>query len=87
MEFPINFPWISHINLQIFHKIHRHFPSPTSFQDGMTALHLAARRGQTETVRLLLSAGSDKDPKTKDCGATPLHLAAMKGSLPVVRSG
>ena len=47
----------------------------------MTALHLAARRGQTEVVRLLLSAGSDKDPKTKDCGATPLHLAAMKAFL------
>jgi len=50
----------------------------------MTALHLAARRGQTEVVRLLLTAGSDKDPKTKDCDATPLHLAAMKGFLEMI---
>ncbi|XP_054723181.1 serine/threonine-protein phosphatase 6 regulatory ankyrin repeat subunit A-like [Uloborus diversus] len=41
---------------------------------GMTALHLAAQRGFTEIVELLLAAGTDPLLQTKE-GRTALHLA------------
>jgi ankyrin repeat protein/Flp pilus assembly protein TadD len=43
---------------------------------GYTALHLAAREGHTEVVRMLLFAGADVHTGSR---TTPLHLAAARG--------
>ncbi|GFS14162.1 ankyrin-2 [Elysia marginata] len=48
-----------------------------SFQ-GMTPLHLAAKNGQTEIVRKMLSYGGDKN-KTDNKGFTPGQLAIIRG--------
>ena len=39
----------------------------THTQCGLTALMKAARHGHSETLRLLLAAGADKDAKTSVC--------------------
>ena len=53
---------------------------------GGTGLHLAAHRGHTEAVRLLLERGAD--PNARDIGdnAYPLHFAAGAGHLEIVRA-
>ena len=43
-------------------------------EDGITPLHIAARRGARKTARLLLNAGADVNAATKD-GRTPLDVA------------
>ena len=50
----------------------------------VTALHIAAREGHLEVVRLLLQAGADKDASNGD-GLTALHFAARPGHSEVVR--
>ena len=50
---------------------------------GATALHAAARGGQSAIVSALLSAGAEKDALDND-GLTPLIWAADKGHLEVV---
>lgn len=51
---------------------------------GNTALHLAARRGHFDVVRLLLAKGAD--PLAHDTGTmTPLHVATRDGKTKVVR--
>jgi hypothetical protein len=50
------------------------FPRPQlANEDGWTPLHLAARAGAAEKVKLLLEAGADAVAKTKQ-GHTPLAL-------------
>merc|ERR1712048_1134814 len=49
----------------------------------MTALHLAARRGDPKTVKILLEAKADTTLKSK-CG-TALELASKKGSAELLR--
>lgn len=44
-----------------------------------TPLHIAAYRGNTHVVELLLSAGSNIEAKDDD-GSTPLHLASWRGN-------
>ena len=53
--------------------------------DGMTALHWAARLGQSELVEVLLYAGAKLDAGTRIGRYTPLHIAAREGRRSVVR--
>ncbi len=54
--------------------------------DGVTALHWAARRGDSEISAMLLLAGANARAATRSGRFTPLHLAAERGSAAVVRS-
>ena len=45
-------------------------------QDGLTALHCAARSGHDNTVELLLERGAQVLAKTKN-GLGPLHMAVQ----------
>ena len=62
----------------------------TRFEDfvtyfpGMTALHLAAFRGHSEVMKLLLEAGADKDAAQRN-GMTALHAATFHGDTDVVK--
>lgn len=47
--------------------------------DGMTALHWAAQRGDTEMAQLLMYAGAHAESMTRLGGYTPLHLASQRG--------
>lgn len=47
-------------------------------EDGLTALHIAARENKLPCLRLLLNIRADKEAKDK-YGWTPLHYAADKG--------
>ena len=51
----------------------------------ITALHRAARAGDTETVRTLLDAGADVNARSV-VGDTALHRAARAGDAEVVRT-
>ena len=53
--------------------------------DGMTALHWAAERAETEMVEILLYAGGRVDAVTRIGHYTPLHLASKAGSALVTR--
>ena len=50
----------------------------TQDNEGRAPLHLAAMNGDTETVRLLISAGADVHAKDSK-GSTALHLAVLGG--------
>jgi hypothetical protein len=52
---------------------------------GLTALHLAARYGQTAVVELLLEAKAQPEVTSKS-GVTPLMVAAWQGHLAVVKA-
>ena len=52
--------------------------------DGMTALHWAAQKGDTELVAMLLSAGASVRATTRLGGYTPMHLASQAGHPRVV---
>lgn len=54
--------------------------------DGMTALHWAARRGDSAMTTLLLRAKANVTGVTRIGALTPLHLAAEVGSAPVVQA-
>eukprot|EP00438_Fugacium_kawagutii_P016088 Skav230954 [mRNA] locus=scaffold3010:159185:182780:- [translate_table: standard] len=51
---------------------------------GVTALWIAALRGQRDAVYLLIQAGADCEKAVGRDGATPLHVAAQGGHLEVV---
>lgn len=50
-----------------------------SFQNGITPLHIASRRGNVIMVRLLLDRGAQIETRTK-VGASKLHGEARGGS-------
>ncbi len=54
--------------------------------DGMTALHWAARRGNSEIVQLLIGADALADAMTRLGGYTPLHIASQMGHGLIVES-
>ena len=52
--------------------------------DGMTALHWAARNGDTELTQMLLFAGANVKATTRLGGYTPLMMAADQGHASVI---
>ena len=54
--------------------------------DGMTALHWAAERGDTELAQLLIYAGANVSAVTRIGLYTPLHLAAKSGNAAVAKA-
>lgn len=53
--------------------------------EGYTPLHVAAKYGRTDILRLLLDAGATLNLKTYKSLYTPLHLACLHQKLNVVR--
>jgi len=53
---------------------------------GMFAIHLAAGRGHSEVIRVLLGAGADVNTPHPEVQATPLQYAAQGGHLDAVRT-
>ena len=58
----------------------RYGPNPK----GKTPLHLAADKGQLDTVKELVATGADVNARNNE-GYTPLHLATNKGQLDTVK--
>ena len=54
-------------------------------QKGITALEWAARRGQTEAVKVLIASKADVNVSRPPKGATPLYIAAQEGHTEVVK--
>lgn len=54
--------------------------------DGMTALHWAATRGESNVAKMLVSAGARLEALTRNGNYTPLHLAARAGRAETVRA-
>jgi len=52
--------------------------------DAVTALHWAARLGDPEMTRTLVTAGANVRATTRFAGYTPIHLAAERGSADVI---
>ena len=52
---------------------------------GLSALHLAARAGETDIARLLIIKGADINDGRNDFGVTPLHLASGENQVETVR--
>ncbi|XP_039194222.1 ankyrin-2 isoform X28 [Crotalus tigris] len=57
----------------------------TSNQNGLNALHLAAKEGHVGLVQELLERGSAVDSATKQKGNTALHIASLAGQAEVVK--
>ncbi|XP_032989495.1 ankyrin-2 isoform X45 [Rhinolophus ferrumequinum] len=57
----------------------------TCNQNGLNALHLAAKEGHVGLVQELLGRGSSVDSATKQKGNTALHIASLAGQAEVVR--
>ena len=51
-----------------------------NFQNGLNALHLAAKEGHVSVVTELLSRGAKIDAATKK-GNTALHIASLAGQV------
>ena len=54
--------------------------------DGLTALHWAALKGDTELTTMLLSAGGNSRARTRFGGYTALHVAAENGHALVLKA-
>ncbi|NVO15659.1 MAG: ankyrin repeat domain-containing protein [Rhodoplanes sp.] len=65
--------------------VDRRFPIVGGFDDGHTALLVAARDGATEMVGLLIDAGADVNAIEPVFGAVPLHKATYNGHLDITR--
>jgi ankyrin repeat protein/catechol 2,3-dioxygenase-like lactoylglutathione lyase family enzyme len=60
-------------------------PRLNGFNDGHTALHVAARDGHTSIVTLLLAAGADVNAVEPVFGAVPLHKAVYNGHADITQ--
>ena len=60
-------------------------PNDRSCTSCDTPLHIAATKGNTECVALLLKKGSSIDGSTDDMGETSLHVACFNGSLSIAK--
>eukprot|EP00039_Didymoeca_costata_P028864 m.22350 g.22350 ORF g.22350 m.22350 type:complete len:627 (+) comp7391_c0_seq1:295-2175(+) len=56
----------------------------TRLNDGMTALHLAAVRGNEDMVKLLLTNNADVALSENSDTLTPLHIACWNGSAKII---
>ncbi|XP_014406022.1 PREDICTED: ankyrin-2 [Myotis brandtii] len=56
----------------------------TQQENGITPLHVASKRGNTNMVKLLLDRGGQIDAKTRN-GITPLHVASKRGNTNMVK--
>src|SRR5215207_11037824 len=54
--------------------------------DGMSALHWAAERGDSELADMLIYAGANIGAVTRIGQYTPLHLAAQSGNVAVAKA-
>jgi ankyrin repeat protein len=54
--------------------------------DGVTALHWAARRGDSELVTALIAAGANTRAATRLASYTALHLAAERGTAEIIKA-
>ena len=61
------------------------YPIIGGFEDGHTALLVAARDDQADMVRELLNAGADVNAVEPVFGAVPLHKATYNGHLAITR--
>jgi ankyrin repeat protein len=61
------------------------FPIVNGFNDGHTALLVAARDGHTAIAGLLLDAGADVNAVEPTFGAVPLHKAVYNGHVALTR--
>jgi ankyrin repeat protein len=57
----------------------------TSRFDGETALHMCAKWGDAEAIKVLVANGAEIDKPGEDSN-TPLHYAAMLGQLSAVKA-
>ena len=85
IAWPYVFPWASLNNVSL--------PPPPRLSSkikfkankfGRTPVYIAAENGKTESIKLLLEAGADKD-KASDDGAPPLYIAAQNGHTESVK--
>ncbi|WP_089156450.1 ankyrin repeat domain-containing protein [Micromonospora sp. NBS 11-29] len=60
-------------------EVDERFPIVNGFNDGHTALLVAARDGHTEIASVLLAAGADVNATEPTFGAVPLHKAVYNG--------
>ncbi|MFL9823593.1 ankyrin repeat domain-containing protein [Rhodoplanes sp. SY1] len=65
--------------------VDRRWPVVGGFDDGHTALLVAARDGLTEMVGLLIDAGADVNAVEPVFGAVPLHKATYNGHVEITR--
>ena len=79
--------WIYHQGLGVNQNLDeaRKYYQQLEDENGLTALHWAAREGLLEVMELLLEAKNNANLETKDKnGYTPLHWAVRKGHLKIV---
>ncbi|CAL8981282.1 hypothetical protein RHODGE_RHODGE_02321 [Rhodoplanes serenus] len=65
--------------------IDRRYPIVGGFDDGHTALLVAARDGHADMVGVLIDAGADVNVVEPVFGAVPLHKATYNGHLDITR--
>ncbi|TGG94386.1 MAG: ankyrin repeat domain-containing protein, partial [Aphanocapsa feldmannii 277cV] len=58
--------------------------APALLHRAASPLHIAAREGQAESIKELLSAGAQLNARDKD-GLTPLHVAAGGGQVESIK--
>jgi len=65
--------------MQVFHRPEKGFNIDETNADGDSALHLCARRGDSQRVELLVMSGSDLALQNS-VGNTPLHVVVEEST-------